>query len=141
MSRPSVIEQRRTSPPSPSSRLSLDFAMGRFRRVLRRVENFSGSYDEQREHERAGTDTATVVTSEIEGTRLHAPVLDLDIEHALIPSSTPGHAHLFLNVALSWREYRRLLKALARAGVIEPGYVKMSLRQGYSTARVPWVRK
>lgn len=71
----------------------------------------------------------------------HAPILDLDISHEYVPSSTPGHAHLYLNVSMSWRKYRRLLKALRRAGILEDGYVKSALRRGHNEARLPHIRK
>ena len=88
----------------------------------------------------AAADDANVFTSLL-GDGLHAPVLDIDFGAHLVPSSTPGHFHLYLNKAMTWRKYRRLLRALGRAGILEPGYVKASLRRGYSAARKPGVRK
>lgn len=84
---------------------------------------------------------AEVVTSWLVGTKLHGPVLDIDIPHELVPSTTPGHSHLYLDVKVSWRKYKRLLKALAAAGVVEPGYVKASLRRKHTAVRVPWLAK
>jgi hypothetical protein len=60
---------------------------------------------------------------------------------ALVPSSTPGHFHLFIERGLTWHQYRRLLKALGRAGILEPDYVRASLQRRYSAVRVPWVKK
>ena len=72
---------------------------------------------------------------------LHRPSLDIDVSHEYRPSSTPGHAHLILHTPLTWRQYRRLLKALFKAGIIEPGYYRASLRRKATFLRPPWVRK
>lgn len=71
----------------------------------------------------------------------HMAVLDIDIPHSLIPSSTEGHSHLYLDVEMSWRKYKRLLRALARAGVVEKGYVTASIKRGHTDVRLPWVKK
>lgn len=83
---------------------------------------------------------AEIVSSEIEN-GLHAPVLDIDFGAALIPSSTFGHYHLYLDQPMTWRTYKRLLKALAKAGVIEKGYARASIARGYSALRVPGLMK
>lgn len=71
----------------------------------------------------------------------HRPVLDLDIPATLVPSSTPGHSHLYLDVDVTWAQYMMLLAALAAAGIIEQGYVKTSIQRGYTCVRLPWIRK
>jgi hypothetical protein len=72
---------------------------------------------------------------------IHAPVLDIDFEARLIPSSTLGHYHLYLDKAITWKKYRKLLKALAKAEIIEPGYARSSIWRGYSAVRKPGVLK
>jgi hypothetical protein len=72
---------------------------------------------------------------------LHAPVLDIDVPCSLVPSSTPGHYHLFIDQPMAWKKYKHLLQALASAGIIEEGFCKASVMQGHSTVRVPWVKK
>lgn len=72
---------------------------------------------------------------------IHAPVLDIDFAAQLIESSTPGHYHLYLDKAMSWKKYKRVLRALAKAGVIEKGYAKASIRLGYSAVRKPGQKK
>ena len=84
---------------------------------------------------------AQVVSSLDGATGMHRPLLDLDFTAALIESSTPGNCHLYLDKPMSWRTYRRLLRALARAGVIEHGYAKASIRRKHSDLRLPWIRK
>ena len=92
-------------------------------------------------------DEAEVVSSEVDAstypgialtTGLHSPVLDIDIPAYLVPSGTRGHSHLYFDHLMTWRQYKRLLKALGRAGILEDGYVKASIRRGHTSVRVPW---
>jgi hypothetical protein len=83
---------------------------------------------------------ANCVSSLLEDGR-SAPLLDLDVPHTYRASSTPGHAHLLIDVPMSWRQYRRLLKALARAGILERSYVRSALRRRHNEARLPSVPK
>lgn len=71
----------------------------------------------------------------------HRPVLDIDFPVHVIPSTTPGHYHLYLDIPMSWETYSELLIALAKAGVIEHGYESASKRRGFTAVRVPWVEK
>lgn len=114
---------------------------GHLPRVFRRVKVWHAGYSSVEEAERCSAADANVITSEIQHSDLHAPVLDMDIPCALVPSSTPGHFHLYIEKPMTWRTYRRLLKALGRAGVLEDGFVKASLDRGYTSVRVPWVKK
>lgn len=72
---------------------------------------------------------------------MHRPVLDIDIPIKVVPSSTPGHSHLFIDVAMTWEDYEKLLWALAAAGIVEEGYVHASVRRGHTSVRLPHVRK
>lgn len=58
-----------------------------------------------------------------------------------VPSSTPGHGHLYIDAILWWDEYEALLQAFAWAGLVEPGYVGASMRRRATHLRLPWVRK
>lgn len=90
---------------------------------------------------------AQVITSKIEyhdrnpNLGLHRPILDIDFPAALIPSSTEGHFHLYLDKPMEWTVYRDLLRALAAAGIIENGYAQASEARKYTAVRLPWVRK
>lgn len=53
----------------------------------------------------------------------HAPALDIDVPAALIPSSTPGHHHLYFDTLMTWEDYHKLLRVMAEVGLIESGYV------------------
>ena len=95
---------------------------------------------------------ATCVTSRVRGLivdgeeqhpfgEFHRPVLDVDMPVKVVPSSTSGHCHLFIDRALSWPQYEKLLWALAEAGIVEEGYVHASVRRGHTSVRLPDVHK
>lgn len=85
---------------------------------------------------------ANVVTSErTDNPGTHALFLDIDIPHFYAESSTPGHGHLMLDVSLTPGECFRVMRALARAGVIGRGYLDHSRRRGFATLRLPWNKK
>lgn len=87
---------------------------------------------------------ATLTSSDLDDSgNFHAPVLDLDIPAKLVPSTTPGHHHLFLGKTMSKEAYWKLLDVMAdpEVGLIEPGFVGASKARGYSSVRAPWVKK
>ena len=89
-------------------------------------------------------DKAEVVTSEVaEGAYkgLHRPILDIDLAATIIPSSTFGHGHLYINHTLTWGQYEKLLNVLAEVGIIEEGYARASIERQHTAVRLPWVRK
>lgn len=95
-------------------------------------------------------DIAQVVTSLVAGqspipgledlTR-HKVVLDIDMPAQLVPSSTPGHFHLYIDHEMDWLDYRVLLLALGVAGILEEGYVGASIARGHTALRLPWIKK
>ena len=72
---------------------------------------------------------------------MHKIVLDIDHDAALIESSTPGHFHLMIDKYVTWDDYKELLRALAKCGVIEEGYAGASIRRGATWIRAPWHKK
>lgn len=85
---------------------------------------------------------AQIITSRIDGkSELHSPILDLDIPHALVPSSTPGRAHLYLGVKLDTNEMNRLVDTLVEVGILQRGIGAQWRRHGHLGARLPWVKK
>lgn len=74
-------------------------------------------------------------------TFMHRPVLDLDLDAVLVPSSTPGHHHLYIDKPMRWEDYVRLLDVLASVGILEPGFVNVSKQRGATMVRLPWVKK
>ena len=73
---------------------------------------------------------------------LHSPAIDIDIPMEVIPSSTPGHHHVYFpGVELPYEEYMALLLALRNAGIISYGYFEHSRRRGQTLLRPPHVKK
>jgi hypothetical protein len=86
--------------------------------------------------------TANVITSQVAGAPgMHKVAIDIDLPAVLIPSTTPGHYHLYIDQIMSWEVYTRLLDALAIAGVIEFGYARASKIRGCTSLRLPWIKK
>lgn len=94
-------------------------------------------------------DAANLITSELAGGMApwdaepyHSPTLDLDLDHVYVASSTPGHAHLYLDgIALPWADYLDWLRHSAEIGFIQPGYAHAAEIQGFTGLRPPWVKK
>lgn len=88
-------------------------------------------------------DQANIVTSRHATTDRHALLLDIDYPAWLVKSSTPGHFHLYLDVpgGIPHEKYFALLGTLADCGVIERGYERTSRLRGFSSLRLPWIRK
>ena len=90
----------------------------------------------------ASLDNAHVWTSKIRGEPgMHTVMIDLDVPAKLVPSTTPGNSHLYIDVPLPWRKYRKLLAALGEAGILQEGYVKASIIRRCTALRLPWVKK
>jgi len=71
----------------------------------------------------------------------HAPAIDLDIKARLVPSSTPGHSHLYIDHELTWEQYRKLLEVMRDLGLVQEGFYKSAVRRGTTFLRLPHVRK
>ena len=83
---------------------------------------------------------ANVVSSETEqGT--HLPILDLDFPAVLLPSSTEGHFHLYLQREVEWSKYEKVLDDMKDAGLLQKGYVEHSKSRKGTFLRLPWVKK
>lgn len=91
----------------------------------------------------ADPDDANLVTSRYkgEGIETHALLIDLDIEHVYVPSSTEGHGHLYVKTTMGRGQWQSLMAALCKAGVISDGYYSASINRGFSSLRPPWVKK
>jgi hypothetical protein len=71
----------------------------------------------------------------------HTIQLDLDVPAKLVPSSTEGHSHLYIDVNLGTDTYLKLLEALRDAGVVQQGIVSQLKRRGFTSLRLPWIKK
>lgn len=102
-------------------------------------ELYEGDYIKIPDKE-ADISKATLISSQAKSGK-HRPLLDLDLKAAVIPSSTSGHGHLYIDKELTWKQYQKLLNVLADLGIIEAGYRGASLARGYTALRLPWVKK
>jgi hypothetical protein len=75
------------------------------------------------------------------GYERHYLMIDLDVQSYLVPSTTPGHSHLYIDREIPWRDLEQLLRALAACGIIEPGYANASIERKSTTLRLPWIKK
>lgn len=82
-----------------------------------------------------------VISSELEDSEYHKPVIDIDVPIRVFPSTTPGHFHLYIDYNIKWDDYVHLLDAMARAGIVERGYVDASIERGGTHVRLPWIAK
>lgn len=75
------------------------------------------------------------------GTDLHLPVIDIDIPCQLVPSTTKGHFHFYVNKIVPWVRYVRLLRAMAACGIVEPGYLRAAELRKATFVRMPHIKK
>lgn len=102
---------------------------------IERVERGYRDLDFKTVYQPVPIEQATHIHSRLPDFR-HVPVLDVDLPVRVRESGTPGHHHLFIDKPMSWRAYKRLLKALARAGIVEKDWVRTSIRHGGTLARI-----
>lgn len=81
-----------------------------------------------------------LTSSYLHGSKLHAPILDLDGAHLYVESTTEGHGHLYLPPMRRWKMFF-ILFALYVGGVIEMGNFWWSVRRGGTFVRLPGVKK
>jgi len=72
----------------------------------------------------------------------HMPVLDIDrMAVRVVPSTTPGNFHLYIDKPMPWSDYAELIEMLAVVGIIERGYANASLERRATFVRKPGVLK
>lgn len=111
-------------------------------KVTKWDEDSSVTYSKEEREPAVSIAEANVSTSIREDAEdCHALLLDLDVPAWLVPSSTEGHSHLYVDVKIPTAKYYVLLDALADAGVIQQGYANSSKHRGGTALRLPWIRK
>lgn len=73
--------------------------------------------------------------------RNHALLLDLDVPAWLLPSSTGGHGHLYVDLDIPEDKLWTFLDAAADIGLVEEGYVSACKARGMTSLRPPWIVK
>lgn len=115
--------------------------------VVRKVYNWGdSSADETIEEKRpevADLDEADIITSEVQNTngKTHKLVLDIDFPVKVVPSTTEGHFHLYIDKKMSKEAYFELVRAFVDAGIVEEGFLGASLERGFTGVRLPWIKK
>lgn len=72
----------------------------------------------------------------------HRPVLDIDMACVVLPSTTPGHHHLFIDKVMTAEDYEKLLSVLVEVGIIQKGIWDLQWKQdGQTAARLPHIKK
>lgn len=90
---------------------------------------------------RSQPDMSHVLQIDRDNAEQHYLMIDLDVQSYLVPSTTPGHSHLYVERSVPWRDLARLIEALAACGIIEHGYAAASLQRRSTTLRLPWIKK
>lgn len=72
---------------------------------------------------------------------MHCPVIDIDIPCRYVPSTTPGHGHLYIDHPMTWKSFKAIMRAMENAGVVQSGYRKYSEQRGQAFVRPQWVKK
>lgn len=115
--------------------------------VLMHITGLNEGYGSEGYNERRVTsdiNDANVITSLVEselGETMHKPIIDVDLPVKIVPSTTEGHGHLYMDLAMPWEDYVKLLDVLVEIGAVEYGYVSASKERGFTAVRVPWVKK
>lgn len=107
------------------------------------TESFDSSYDDERKI--AGWENANLISSyaytRADGVEMHTPIIDLDIEHMIVPSTTPGHGHLYINKEITYNQYLSLLEKMAECGIVQRGIVGQCQKYKGTTVRLPHIKK
>lgn len=108
-----------------------------FWRITQQSQRTETGYTAQKEERvLVPNDRADLVSSQTQMEKWHLPAIDFDFPAKLIPSKTEGHFHLFLEQPVKWKKYKKVLKAMAEAGLINPGYYTMSVKRKQSFLRI-----
>lgn len=69
-------------------------------------------------------------------------VLDLMFPgHRKVPSTTPGHFHVYHDEPMKWGDYFHNLNTLVECDIVEPGYRDAALSRKATFVRMPHVKK
>lgn len=71
----------------------------------------------------------------------HMPALDIDMPCELVPSSTEGHFHLYIDKPMTLMAYKKLVQAFIDAGIVEPNIMKYMDMNGMTALRPRGVKK
>ena len=71
----------------------------------------------------------------------HRVLLDLDVPHVYVPSTTDGHGHLVIDVPQDWTNLCKLLQLLGDMHILQYGSVDATFSRGETWLRTPGTKK
>lgn len=71
----------------------------------------------------------------------HRVLLDLDCPHVYVPSSTPGHGHMIIDVPNKFKDVVTLLNLMFEMGILQSGFASATAKRGETWLRAPGVKK
>lgn len=114
---------------------------GTLDRVLMGIDLVSGSNGSADKPQYAPSDGSPNVATSLTHQGWQAPVLDIDVPCTYVPSSTPGHGHLYIDHQMTLDQYRRLIEVMVEVGIVEKGILCSLEQRGFTCVRLPWVTK
>lgn len=84
---------------------------------------------------------ANLISSAVVGRETHCPVIDIDHRVYILPSTTPGNSHLYIDKDISWDGYKKILDAFLEVGLIQKAWYDDAIACKMSFVRPPWVSK
>ena len=109
------------------------------RRTLRVIE--FGNYLHDGEVAASYEEANAISSDDLVVPDMHWPCIDIDHPIRVVPSSTVGHFHLYIDVPFTGEAYFKLLDDLVDAGLVEHGFAQGSRRRGHSDLRLPHIKK
>lgn len=112
------------------------------RAELLSYQSYSDQKNQMKYEDRPVTEANLITSLDTKGWGAeHRPVLDIDFNAAILPSSTEGHCHLFIDKLMPQEDYFKLIDVMAEVGLLQPGFVNGSKRRGATSVRLPWISK
>lgn len=68
---------------------------------------------------------------------LHAPIFEVNVPCAVVPSEKPGHYNIIIDKYMIWNDYDALLFSLCTMGFIDNDYYGNVINAGMSYASIP----
>lgn len=68
---------------------------------------------------------------------MHRPALDIDLPCELVPSTNPGHFHLYIDKALTLEQYTKVVDVLSEVGILGPMHPGLLRERSMTCLRPP----
>lgn len=117
---------------------------GTLKRILMGIDlqgDSGGDYAPYAPYQKAPEDGSPNIATSLTYDGWQAPTLDIDIPCEFVPSTTPGHGHLYIDKPMSYDDYVYLVEALVHVGIVEQGVLYSLKQRGFTGVRLPWIKK